>query len=85
MSIAQEVGEYSSPTRKLVHCFRRSRDGWKQKYKAAKHALKLAQNQARAVERSREHWRAVAQDERRRVRELERELAELKNASSSGS
>lgn len=80
MTVARKVKEYSSPPRKLIQSFRKSRDGWKSKHRAATHALKLARNQARAVERSREHWRTVAREERRRVRALERELADLKNA-----
>lgn len=69
---------YKSPIRKLTRFFETSRDGWKSKHHDLKAVLKLAQNQVRAVEKSREMWRRRAEESDQRVRELEAELAELK-------
>jgi hypothetical protein len=65
---------------KLVKFFQKSRDGWKAKCREAKQRNKLLGNQVRAVEKSRTQWEAAARDARRRVRELERELENLKCA-----
>jgi len=71
---------FQSPITKLVTFFRKSRDGWKAKCQQAKRQNKLLGNQVRAVEKSREHWKETAREARRRVRELERELEDLKCA-----
>lgn len=41
-------------------------------------AHKLLANPVRAVEKSREHWRTVADERQRRIAELEAEVAEQK-------
>ena len=69
---------FKSPTRKLVRFFQRSRDGWKRKYMEIKRERKKLTNQVRAVEKSREHWKEVARQERERAQQLERELEEQK-------
>lgn len=75
-----EGEEFRSPIKKLSQFFRRSRDGWKRKARAAKTRCKLVGNQVRAVERSRAAWRSKAQEANRRVQELQRQLDELKRA-----
>ena len=62
---------YKSRLKVLMEFFRRSRDGWKQKYLEAKAALKKSNNRSRWLETSRDNWKA-------RVRELESELQELR-------
>ena len=57
MSVETDVPGYSSPLRKLVQFFRKSRDGWKRKYLDVKRNHKLLQNQVRAVEYSRDRWK----------------------------
>lgn len=74
MAVDTEVEAYSSPLKKLVRFFQRSRDGWKRKYLNAKYEAKLAGNQARAVERSRELWKQRCREGQRRIAELEAEL-----------
>jgi hypothetical protein len=71
---------YKSPKSKLVRFFESSRDRWKAKCQQSKQANKLLANQTRAVEKSREHWKQVAQDAHRRTDELRREVEELKQA-----
>jgi hypothetical protein len=68
---------FLGPPSKLVKFFVRSRDGWKAKCQSAIARNKLLGNQVRTVEKSREHWRRVAEEAQRRQRELERELEDL--------
>ena len=73
--------EYSSPAHKLIKFFRSSRDNWKTKQHQVKKELKLAQNQVRAVEKSRAKWRQDAEAARAKVACLQAELEEVKNRS----
>ena len=68
-----ESSEYSSPVKKLAAFFEKARDRWKAKYMAKRDQAILLANQVRAVEKSREHWKSVAQ-------EAKRELFEMKHA-----
>lgn len=69
---------FLSPPSKLVKFFLKSRDGWKAKCQSAIERNKLLGNQVRAVEKSREHWRRVAEEAQQQQRKLERELEDLK-------
>jgi predicted nucleic acid-binding Zn-ribbon protein len=80
MTTGMEAKTFTSPLRKLVQFFQRSRDNWKAKYQQAKRLCKKLSNQVRAVEKSREHWRERAQRSQRQVHSLEQELAANKNA-----
>ena len=70
--------EFKSPLRKLVLFFQRSRDQWKAKHHALKYQEKIAQNQARAVEKSRDFWRKRAEEAEQESRRLTAEVAALK-------
>lgn len=70
--------KFKSPVHKLVSFFQRSRNNWKNKYKAVKGDLRREQNQRRAVEKSRAQWRERAEDLRQQVRRLHQELADQK-------
>ena len=72
--------EFLSPPHKLIRFFRSSRDKWKTKHQKVKKDLKLAQNQVRAVEKSRTKWRQVAEGNRDEVARLQAELEEIKNS-----
>ena len=72
------LDEFSSPVRKLLAFFKKSRDGWKAKHRELKEKAKLLSNQTRAVEKSRQHWRERASTAEQRVAELERQVEELK-------
>ncbi len=65
--------EYSSPVHKLIKFFRSSRDNWKTKHQQVKKDLKLAQNQVRAVEKSRAKWRQHAEEARNKIACLQAE------------
>lgn len=75
-----DVEAYSSPLKKLVRFFRKSRDGWKRKCLEAKYALKLLKNRVRAVERSRAQWKQQCQQQQRRIAELEAQLQKRASA-----
>ncbi len=73
--------EFTSPPHKLIKFFRSSRDNWKSKHQQVKKELKLAQNQVRAVEKSRAKWRQDAEATRAEIARLQTELEEVKNHS----
>lgn len=62
---------YTSPPRKLIRFFLKSRDQWKAKYQAAKATIKRLENRGRFLEKSKDNWKAKA-------KALEAENAELK-------
>lgn len=78
MTSKMATEEFKSPTKKLLRFFRTSRDQWKEKHHAIKRKLKLLDNHVRAVEQSRGRWRSEAQELRKRVQSLEREMARQK-------
>ena len=61
----------SSPPRKLLRFFLKSRDQWKAKCQRAKAPVKRLENRVRFLEKSKAHWKAKAQT-------LEKEKAHLK-------
>ena len=63
--------EYRSPNHKVLALLHAGRDKLREKYRAVREELRVAQNQVRAVEASRANWRL-------RAEEAESELALLK-------
>jgi hypothetical protein len=80
MCTSMKADQYRSPRKKLLRFFVGSRDRWKVKCAQARMERKLMANQVRAVEKSREQWRTLAEEQGRRIEELEQELVELKNS-----
>jgi hypothetical protein len=70
---AREV--YRSRPGALVWFFKKSRNKWKDKYRALKSSVKGLKNQLAAVTKSRQQWRAQAEAADRRAAALEAELA----------
>jgi len=66
-----EEKTYKSPTRKLVRCFRKSRDQWKAKCLEAKVTTKGLRHRIRYLEQSKLEWKTKA-------KELEKELVRMK-------
>ena len=62
---------YTSPPRKLIRFFEKSRDQWKAKCQRAKATVKRLENRVRFLEKSKTDWKARAQA-------LEKENAHLK-------
>ena len=69
--------EFKSPTKKLLAFFEKSRDRWKAKHLHTKQLLKKEQNQVRAVQRSRDHWRAKAKQAEADKQRLHKECEDL--------
>jgi len=69
--------KYSTPYRVQAWFLGRSRDKWKHKYQNLKAEAKRLQNRVNDVTKSREKWRAEAQQQRQRVQELETQNAAL--------
>jgi hypothetical protein len=74
-----DVDTYVTPRKKLLRLFLRGREKWKGKVAEAKYEKKLTANQARAAEKSRDKWRALAVERQRRIKELAQELQAQKN------
>jgi hypothetical protein len=79
MSILSEPGTYRSPLSKLVCCFKKSRDGWKEKCQAAKRKAKALLNHVAALKKSRNNWKDLARQRRDEVEQLRQELEEIKS------
>ena len=62
---------YSSPPRKLLRFFLKSRDQWKAKCQRAKTTVKRLENRLHFLEKSKAQWKSKAQA-------LEKEKAQLK-------
>ena len=70
MHTTTTTSEYKSPVKKLAAFFEKARDNWKAKYIAKRDQAILLANQVRAVEKSREHWKSVAQEARRELQQM---------------
>ena len=62
---------YTSPARKLIRFFHKSRDQWKAKCQSAKATVKRLENRVRFLEKSKDNWKA-------KTKALEAENARLK-------
>ena len=69
---------YLSPVKKLAGFFEKSRDPWKAKIVPLRCALRIAKNQIRAVEKSREEWRQKAEQASAEAQSVRAELDELR-------
>ena len=59
--MTKRIEQYNSPTHKILALLHAGREKLRQKYKAVREDLRVAQNQVRAVEKSREMWRSRAE------------------------
>ena len=69
---------YKSRPGALAWFFRKSRDGWKRKYRDLKVTVKGLKNRIADLTKSREQWRAKAEQAGERLGALEAENAELR-------
>lgn len=58
--MSKAVEDYKSPRHKIVAMLRKGRDGLREKYRELRVKFRVAENQVRAVEASREMWRERA-------------------------
>jgi chromosome segregation ATPase len=70
--------DYKSRPGALAWFFRKSRDGWKRKYRDLKATIKGYKNRIADLTKSREQWRAKAEQAGQRLSALEAENAELR-------
>ena len=59
--MTKRIDQYSSPIHKILALLHAGREKLRQKYRELREDLRVAQNQARAVEKSREIWRRRAE------------------------
>lgn len=59
--MTSQATKFLSPQHKVLQFLERSRELWKRKHHELKMQIKLAANQVRAVEISRQRWRERAQ------------------------
>jgi len=69
--MTSQTSQFLSPRHKIVQFLERSRDLWKKKHHELKMQVKLAANQVRAVEKSRQMWRQRAQAAEAELRQVE--------------
>jgi len=67
-----------SPVKKLADFFHRSRDKWKAKYFVKRNESILLANKVRAVEKSRQHWKELAQSAQQHAKQAKAELQDLR-------
>ena len=70
--------DYKSRPGALIWSFRKSRDGWRRKYRDLKATEKTYKNRIADLTKSREHWRAEAQRAGELLATAEAELAALR-------
>lgn len=59
--MVKALDEYRSPTHKVLALVKKGRDALRVKYRALMEQRRVAENQVRAVEKSRAMWRARAE------------------------
>lgn len=67
----KEISDYKSPPHKIIAFLKEGRDQLREKYRLLREKLRVAENQIRAVTKSRAVWRS-------RAEAAETELSELK-------
>lgn len=70
--MVKAVDEYRSPQRKIVAMLKKGRDDLRVKYRDLMEQRRVAENQVRAVEKSRAAWRARAEKAEAELRELKK-------------
>jgi predicted nucleic acid-binding Zn-ribbon protein len=66
------LGDFKTPPRKFVGKLLVSRNKLRSKYKAVREQLRVAQNQVRAVEASRQQWRDRATSAEKEIETLQK-------------
>ena len=71
-----QLDEFKTPPRKLLSKLLTSRDKLRNKYQAVREQLRVAQNQVRAVENSRQLWKDRAISAEKEVDAIKKNFAE---------
>ena len=59
--MVKTIDEYRSPRHKIIAMLKKGRDNWREKYRELMQQRRKAENQVRAVTKSRDMWRARAE------------------------
>lgn len=70
----KEIADYKSPPHKIIAFLKEGRDQLREKYRLLREKLRVAENQVRAVTKSREAWRARAEIAEAELKELKKKL-----------
>jgi hypothetical protein len=76
--------EFKCPPARLARVFRKSRDTWKQRAADKQRTLKKMRITVRDLCASREHWRAVANQQATQLAQLRHQLAQARSESRRG-
>jgi len=68
------IEDYKSPTHKVIAFLHKGRDGLRAKYAELRTKFRVAENQIRAVEKSRELWRQRAEAAEAELRALKKSV-----------
>lgn len=69
--------KYTTPAYVQAWFLQKSRDNWKKKYSLVKSDVRQLKNRMGDVSKSREHWRSLAEQQARRLEDLEAQNAAL--------
>jgi hypothetical protein len=68
----KDIAEYTSPPHKIIEFLKKGRDQLRHKYRLLREKHRVAENQIRAVTKSREAWRARAEAAEAELKELKK-------------
>ena len=72
--MAKNISEYKSPPHKIIEFLKKGRDQLRVKYRELREKLRVAENQIRAVTKSREAWRGRAEAAEVELKDLKKKL-----------
>jgi chromosome segregation ATPase len=73
--MVKALDEYRSPPHKIIAMLKKGRDNLRLKYRELMKQLRVAENQARTVEKSRAMWRARAEAAEAELDELQKKTS----------
>jgi hypothetical protein len=72
--MSMNVTEYKSPPHKIIGFLKKGRDQLREKYREQREKLRVAENQIRAVSKSREAWRLRAEAAEAELKDFKKRL-----------
>lgn len=70
----KEIAEYKSPPHKVIAFLKEGRDQLRVKYRALREKYRVAENQVRAANRSRDAWRTRALQAEATLKDLKKQI-----------
>lgn len=80
--MSKNIADYKSPRHKVIEFLKKGRDQLREKYRELREKQRVAENQIRAVTKSREAWRARAEAAEVELKEQKKTLEQLSGADS---